>query len=205
MRSTASRGSASDAGGSGLIMMIQPASGPGVCDRARWRICAKPAVVIRPTRAPFDSSTAFVATVVPCRMFRTPPGSIPASSQMRRTPVSTPCDGSAGVDGVLTRNCAPPFEWSTRQRSVKVAPASTPSLYAMPLSLARSARDRRERAGPVDHALELSPEHSFQPLRDLDQPPEVDPGLDSFPVEEVDEVLRADVPGRARRERAAAD
>ena len=42
IRSTASRVSASEAGGSGLIMMIQPASGPGVCERARWRICLKP-------------------------------------------------------------------------------------------------------------------------------------------------------------------
>ena len=65
IRSTISRVSASEAGGSGLIMMIQPASGPGVCERARWRICLKPTVVNRPTRAPFDSSTAFVATVVP--------------------------------------------------------------------------------------------------------------------------------------------
>ena len=30
---------------------------------------------------------------------------MPASAQMRSTPVSTPCDGSAGVDGVLTRHC----------------------------------------------------------------------------------------------------
>ena len=42
IRSTASRVSASEAGGSGLIMMIQPASGPGVCERARCRICWKP-------------------------------------------------------------------------------------------------------------------------------------------------------------------
>ena len=34
-RSTASRVSESRAGGSGLIMMIQPASGPGVWERAR--------------------------------------------------------------------------------------------------------------------------------------------------------------------------
>ena len=52
MRSTASRVSASDAGGSGLIMMIQPASGPGVRERARWRIWPNPLVVIKPTRAP---------------------------------------------------------------------------------------------------------------------------------------------------------
>jgi hypothetical protein len=66
IRSFASRVSSSAAGGSGLIMMIQPASGPGVCERARWRICLKPFVVISPTRAPFASRSAFVATVVPC-------------------------------------------------------------------------------------------------------------------------------------------
>src|SRR6202008_4783945 len=60
-----SRVPASEAGGSGLTMMIQPASGPGVCERARWRIWPKPWVVIRPTRAPLDSSTALVATAVP--------------------------------------------------------------------------------------------------------------------------------------------
>ena len=118
-------------------MMIQPASGPGVCERARCRICLKPVVVISPTLAPFDSSTAFVATVVPWRMLRRSPTSICASSQIRRTPLSTPCDGSAGVDGVLTRNCAPPFESPTRKRSVNVPPTSTPSLYAMLSPLCR--------------------------------------------------------------------
>ena len=89
-RSTASRVSASDAGGSGLTMMIQPASGPGVWLRARWRIWPKPCVVIRPTRAPLDSSTAFVATVVPCTTLARSAGLMPASSQIRLTPLSTP-------------------------------------------------------------------------------------------------------------------
>ena len=135
IRSTASRVSASEAGGSGLIMMIQPASGPGVCERARWRICLKPCVVIRPTRAPFDSSTAFVATVVPWRMLRNSPTPMPASPQMRLTPVSTPCEGSLGVEGVLTRNCVAPLSSFTRKRSVNVPPTSTPSLYAISLLL----------------------------------------------------------------------
>ena len=134
IRSTASRVSDRRAGGSGLIMMIQPASGPGVCERARWRICLKPCVVISPTRAPFDSSTAFVATVVPWRMLRRSPTSIPASSQMRRTPAMTPSEGSAGVEGVFTRYCPPPFPSLTRKRSVNVPPTSTPSLYAIPVS-----------------------------------------------------------------------
>jgi hypothetical protein len=150
IRSTASRVSARDAGGSGLIMMIQPASGPGVWDLARCRICWKPTVVMRPTRAPFDSSTAFVATVVPWRMFLISETSIPASSQIRRTPLRTPSDGSAGVDGVLTRYRPPPspLPSPTRKRSVNVPPTSTPSLYAIRSSL--SAGDRLERAGTID-------------------------------------------------------
>src|SRR6478736_2746236 len=129
MRSTASRVSASEAGGSGLIMMIQPASGPGVWERARCRICLKPCVVIRPTRAPLDSSTAFVATVVPWTTLPRSAGAIPAASQIRLTPVSTPCEGSEGVEGVFTRH----WRWSessTRNRSVNVPPTSTPSRYA---------------------------------------------------------------------------
>jgi hypothetical protein len=106
-------------------MMIQPASGPGVCERARCRICLNPAVVIRPTRAPLLSSTAFVATVVPCTMLRNSAGEIPASLQMRLTPASTPSEGSAGVDGVFTRNCRS-SESLTRNRSVNVPPTSTP-------------------------------------------------------------------------------
>src|SRR3954447_25318486 len=132
MRSTASRVSASDAGGSGLTMMIQPASGPGVWERARCRICPKPWVVMSPTRAPLDSSTALVATVVPWTTLPRSPGAMPAASQIRRTPVSTPRDGSDGVEGVFTRHC----RWSpssTRKRSVNVPPTSTPSRYAMRL------------------------------------------------------------------------
>src|SRR6195952_3989040 len=134
-RSVASRVSDRSAGGSGLIMMIQPASGPGVCERARCRICLKPVVVISPTRAPLLSSTAFVATVVPCTMFCSSDGSIPASAQMRLRPVSTPSEGSAGVEGVLTRNCLS-SESLTRNRSVNVPPTSTPRRNAIsrPLS-----------------------------------------------------------------------
>ena len=97
----------------------------------------KPVVVIRPTRAPFDSSTAFVATVVPCRMLRSSDTWMPASSQIRATPLSTPSEGSPGVDGVFTRYCALPVSSPTRKRSVKVPPTSTPSLYAIPLLLLR--------------------------------------------------------------------
>src|SRR3954467_7132602 len=138
IRSTASRVSASDAGGSGLTMMIQPASGPGVCERARCRICPKPWVVISPTRAPLDSSTALVATVVPWTTLARSAGAIPAAPQIRATPVNTPREGSDGVDGVFTRHC----RWSpssVRNRSVNVPPTSTPSRYAMRL--------------PSDHAV----------------------------------------------------
>ena len=152
MRSTASRVSASEAGGSGLTMMIQPASGPGVCERARCRIWPKPRVVISPTRAPLDSSTALVATVVPWTTLPAPRGRCPASAQIRCTPVSTPCDGSAGVDGVFTRQCRSSSS-STRNRSVNVPPTSTPSRYAMP-STTLSARSSRALVAPHAQLLQ---------------------------------------------------
>src|SRR5688572_25391612 len=201
MRSIASRVSSSAAGGSGLTMMIQPASGPGVWERARWRICPKPCVVTSPTRAPFASSIAFVATVVPCMTKPRSPGSMPLSSQIRRTPTRTPSEGSAGVEGVFTRKRSP-FSSSTRSRSVKVPPTSTPSLCAMPLL---SAGERRERPRAVDVSLERALQHALEPLGDADQRLEVDSGLDAFAVQHVDEVLGPDVPGRPRGERAPAD
>src|SRR4051794_8869122 len=151
IRSTASRVSARDAGGSGLTMMIQPASGPGVWDRARWRIWPNPRVVMSPTRAPLDSRTALVATVVPWTRLPIASGPMPASAQMRRTPASTPCDGSAGVDGVLTRHWRRPPASSTRNRSVKVPPTSTPSRYAIRFLPSGSSRRHGLRAGPLDH------------------------------------------------------
>src|SRR5207237_5597776 len=150
----------------GLVLSIRPASATGGCYRSRWRIFLKRVVVIRPTRAPFDSSTALVATVVPCRMLRSSDTWIPASSQIRATPLMTPSDGSLGVDGVFTRNCALPLSSPTRKRSVKVPPTSTPSLYAIRLLLRGSlGRDRRERAGSVDLTFELPAEHALPPVR----------------------------------------
>ena len=79
----------------------------------------------------------------------------------------------------------------------------------------RPRRSRRQSASPkpsnrlllgaVDAAGELAAEQRFEPLRHRDQRVEVDAGLDSLAVEEVEHVLGGDVPGRARRERAAAE
>ena len=70
----------------------------------------------------------------------------------------------------------------------------------LPLSRRPARTCRRGRPVP-----ELPPELAFEPLGDGDQRVEVDAGLDPLAVEQVDEILGADVPGRARRERAAAD
>ena len=91
---------------------------------------------------------------------------VPASSEMRRTPTSTPSDGSPGVDGVFTRCIAPLSSW-TRRRSVNVPPTSTPSLCAIRSSC--SAGDRGEDPGAIDLTFELSLEHSLQPLRHGDE------------------------------------
>ena len=82
-------------------------------------------------------------------------------------------------------------------------PTSTPSLYAIRSSALRG--HRRERAGTVDLTFELSAEYALEPVGDADQRLEVDARLDSLAVQRVDEVLGRDVPGRARRERAAAN
>src|SRR5262245_49674641 len=67
------------------------------------------------------------------------------------------------------------------------------------------SRDRRERAGLVDLSFQRPPELLLEPRGHADERIEVDPRLDPLAVQEVDEVLRGDVPGGARRERAAAD
>src|SRR4051794_3360591 len=62
-----------------------------------------------------------------------------------------------------------------------------------------------EQAGPVDLAFEPAAEHAFEPLGNSDQRVEVDAGLDSFALEQVDEVLGRDVACRARGVWAAAE
>ncbi len=68
------RVSSSVARGVGLSITIQPNSGPGVQLFARCSMYSNPSVTRRPTRAPLPSSTAFVATVVPCRISDRSPG-----------------------------------------------------------------------------------------------------------------------------------
>ena len=68
-----------------------------------------------------------------------------------------------------------------------------------------SAGNRRERARPVNLTLERTPKEIFQPLRDREKGVEIDAGFDALAVEQVDEVLGRDVPGRTRCERAAPD
>src|ERR1700737_5012033 len=125
---------------------------------------------------------------------------------MRAIPLSTPSDGSPGVEGVFTRYCALPLSSLTRKRSVNVPPTSTTSLYAILLLLFWVLRgNRREGAGPVDLAFELPAEHALEPFGDADQPAKVDARLDPLAVQQVDEILCRDVAGRPRGERAAAD
>ena len=68
VRSGTSRTYRVSVSGSGFSYTMNPNNGPGVHASARWRICRKPLVTIRPTSAPRRSRTAFVATVVPWRI-----------------------------------------------------------------------------------------------------------------------------------------
>ena len=125
MRPTTSTVSCRSASGSGLGQMIQPASPPGTYDRAICSTWRNPSVVTRPTRAPLPSRIALVATVVPCSTCAISRGSTPAAAQTFARPLITPSAWSAGVEGVLARHVRP-VSSSTRSRSVKVPPTSTP-------------------------------------------------------------------------------
>src|SRR4051812_1224872 len=80
--------------------------------------------------------------------------------------------------------------------------APAPTTAAQAARAGRLAWDRSTRA--VHLAGKVASEDAFEPLCHADQPVEVDPGPDTFAVEEVDEVLGGDVAGRAGREGAAA-
>ena len=78
---------------------------------------AKPRVVTSATRLPRPSSSALVATVVPCASSSGASPPVPACA----TAVRTAPAGSAGVDGTLTTRP------SSVTRSVNVPPVSTPT------------------------------------------------------------------------------
>ena len=130
---------------------------------------------------------------------------MPASSQIRRTPLSTPSRRVGRrrrrLHAVLT--AAVPFPSPTRKRSVNVPPTSTPSLYAIPSP--SSAGDRRERAGAVDLSGSCRPSCPSSHSATAISASRSMPVSIALAVEHVDEILGADVAGRARRERAAAD
>ena len=109
-----------------------------VC-RASSSRSSKPAVVTSAVRAPLRSSSALVATVVPC----TSTVSRCVHPPSRHAPRSTsPCrmdrEGSSGVDGILwTRSPSGP----SITRSVKVPPVSTPTTIKVDPSFRTAASD----------------------------------------------------------------
>ena len=86
--------------------------------------------MIKPTFAPFPVRTALVATVVPCITCATSDKSISDWEQIRFIPSNTPIDESSGVEGTFAVYVCP-LESSTKSKSVKVPPTSTPSLKAV--------------------------------------------------------------------------
>ena len=126
--------------------------------------------------------------------------------------------GTQGSLIELTRNGEQPVELgdgsSTRSSSRTATrsccagvpeTSSSARCAARVLPAAPRLRARTGRAGTVDLALELPPEDAFEPLGDATSASRSTPGLDPFAVEEIDEVLGRDVPGRPRREGAAAE
>ena len=88
------------------LTLGQPSDSPGRGRAYRsGRAClpisitsSKPSVVISAVRAPFRSSNAFVATVVPCTISK---GSEAAASRIRAIPPRIASAGLCGVDGAL--------------------------------------------------------------------------------------------------------
>ena len=93
-----------------------------------WRASSitsvKPSVEISAVRAPRSSSSAFVATVMPCAKCVTWLESVPARSSASETAAITPSDWSAGVVGTFAVTRRPA---AASTASVKVPPTSTPS------------------------------------------------------------------------------
>ena len=96
------------------------------------RVSRNPSVVTIPSRPPLRSSTALVATVVPCASWATAPGSTPCSAARRRTAAMAASPGSAGVLGTLNTTGGRPSR--THTTSVNVPPTSTPTRYRAPES-----------------------------------------------------------------------
>src|SRR4051812_29464561 len=94
-----------------------------------WRPSAtrsvKPSVATSAVRAPLPSSSALVATVMPCANVSTSCGSRCARSSAARTASITPRDWSSGVLGALAVTRRPSS--SARTASVNVPPTSTPN------------------------------------------------------------------------------
>ena len=87
------------------------------------RVSRNPSVVTIPSRPPFRSSTALVATVVPCASWVRDPGATPSAAR-RSTAASAASPGFAGVLGTLNTMGARPSR--THTTSVNVPPTSTP-------------------------------------------------------------------------------
>src|SRR5579875_1158580 len=96
-----------------------------------------PSVISRPVRAPRRSSSALVATVVPCAQKPTSSTGTPSSASCWR-PSSTARAGWRGVEGRFQVHSAPVVS-SYRTKSQKVPPVSTASRYLpMPLPSCRA-------------------------------------------------------------------
>src|SRR5262249_37177884 len=93
-----------------------------------------PRVVMSPVTAPLRSSSAFVAVVVPWTTIWSWPGvaSVPASA------ARTPSAWLRGVVGTLATRTAPVAS-SSKTRSVKVPPTSTPTRSARPAVTTRGS------------------------------------------------------------------
>ena len=107
--------------------------------RRRWRRCSKPSVVTNAVRAPFRSSSAFVATVVPCAKRSSARAAGRARARARAAAIDRLLLHGPGRHLRLWRRPS-----ASRTASVKVPPTSTPRI-AMPCIQQWSRGSPRER------------------------------------------------------------
>ena len=107
-----------------LIERIEQVGAVRLRPAARLVDARYPLVISRPARTPLPSSSALVATVVPCTIIPMS-GGFTSSSKSFSSASITASDGSPGTEGTFACFSAP-FAWSKAIRSVNVPPVSTP-------------------------------------------------------------------------------
>src|SRR3954447_15906324 len=140
------------------------------------------------------------------RPVRTPSAPRPSCSQLASSASSTKESGSKSLatrSRTASLPCSAVFWWwrsGPPERAASTAWVNS----VIGASLVIAAGTPLDGAGPEHVGAERSAQGLFSSAGGLDQTAKIDPGRDPHLVQHRDHVLARDVPGRARRHRAAA-